>query len=59
LQNKPNDGLRYPKMVEKPPFMTRAEIERQVAAGGLTGPQIAELWHTLYPVVSLKTQQRV
>jgi hypothetical protein len=44
----PNDGLRFPKMVEKPPFMTRAEVERHVAAGGLTGPQVAELWHALY-----------
>jgi hypothetical protein len=27
----PNDGLRYPKIDEKPPFMTREEIERRIA----------------------------
>lgn len=30
----PGKGLRYPKLDEKPPFMTRADFERQVAAGG-------------------------
>ena len=30
----PYDGLRYPKSDEKPPFGTRAEIERQIP--GLT-----------------------
>jgi hypothetical protein len=30
----PNRGLRYPKADEKPPFMTMAEIKRQLAAGG-------------------------
>lgn len=30
----PSKGLRYPKGDEKPPFMTRAEIQRQAAAGG-------------------------
>jgi site-specific recombinase XerD len=30
----PNRGLRYPKADEKPPFMTMAEIKRQIAAGG-------------------------
>ena len=29
----PNRGLRYPKADEKPPFMTMAEIERQIAGG--------------------------
>ena len=29
----PNRGLRYPKSDEKPPFMTMAEIERQIAGG--------------------------
>src|SRR5262249_47020861 len=32
----PNRGLKYPKADEKPPFQTRAEIERQIARGGLT-----------------------
>jgi integrase len=44
----PRDGLRYPKTDEKPPFMTREEIERQIAAGGLTPHQRKELWHALY-----------
>jgi integrase len=49
----PTKGLRYPKADEKPPFMTMAEIERQLAAGGdpavlweclyLTAPEFAEL----------------
>src|SRR5579864_1982093 len=40
----PNRGLRYPKADEKPPFMTMAEIERQVAAGG----DPAVLWEAVY-----------
>lgn len=40
----PNRGLRYPKADEKPPFMTLAEIERQLAAGG----DPATLWEALY-----------
>jgi integrase len=39
----PNDGIRYPRSTEKPPFMTRKEIERQIAAGGTV-----DLWHALY-----------
>jgi integrase len=44
----PNDGLLYPKLDEKPPFMTREEIERQIAAGGLTDAQKKELWNALF-----------
>ncbi len=44
----PNKGLRYPKRDEKPPFQTRAEIERRVAGGGLTSGQISELWDALF-----------
>ena len=44
----PHDGLRYPKADEKPPFQTRAEIERRIAAGGLAKAQVAELWESLY-----------
>jgi integrase len=44
----PYVGLRYPKGDEKPPFQTREEIRRQVAAGGLKSEQIKELWHALY-----------
>ncbi len=44
----PNAGLVYPKEDELPPYQTREEIERQVAAGGLTEDQIDELWDALY-----------
>src|SRR5262249_37883129 len=44
----PNKGLVYPKGDELPPYQTREEIERQVAAGGMTRKQIAELWNALY-----------
>jgi integrase len=40
----PTQGLRYPKSDEKPPFMTMAEIKRQIAAGG--DPDT--LWEALY-----------
>jgi integrase len=40
----PAKGLRYPKSDEKPPFMTMAEIKRQIAAGG--DPDM--LWEALY-----------
>ena len=40
----PNRGLRYPKADEKPPFMTMAEIERQLASGG----DPAVLWEAVY-----------
>lgn len=42
----PMEGLVYPKVDEKPPFRTRAEIERQ--AEGLTEAQQDELWESLY-----------
>ena len=44
----PNDGLRYPKTDEKPPFQTRQEIQRRIARGGLGAEQIVELWECLY-----------
>ncbi len=44
----PNEGLRYPKTTEKPPFQTLAEIERQINAGGLSEAQQAELYDSLY-----------
>jgi integrase len=40
----PNRGLRYPKGDEKPPFMTMAEIKRQIAAGG----DADAMWEALY-----------
>ena len=48
----PNRGLRYPKADEKPPFMTMAEIERQIAAGG--DPDM--LWEALYLQASELTE---
>jgi integrase len=44
----PYEGLRYPKGDEKPPFQTREEIRRQIAAGGLKPAQVKELWEALY-----------
>ncbi len=44
----PNQGLVYPKTDEKPPFMTRQEIERKVALGGLTEKEKDSLWECLY-----------
>jgi integrase len=41
----PARGLRYPKGKEKPPFMTRAQIEREIASGH---EEPAELWECLY-----------
>ena len=44
----PNDGIRYPKTAEKPAFQTREEINRRIAAGGLTDAEKAEMWESLY-----------
>jgi integrase len=44
----PATGLTYPKFEDKPPFQTREEIERRIAAGGLKKKEIAELWDCLY-----------
>ena len=42
----PVDGLRYAKGDEKPPFQSRAEIERQLP--GLPKEKADELWEVLY-----------
>jgi integrase len=42
----PNEGLRYPKHDEKPPFQTREQIERQLP--GATDAERADLWDALY-----------
>lgn len=42
----PNEGLRYPKHDEKPPFQTREQIERQLL--GVTEAERADLWDALY-----------
>ncbi len=44
----PGRGLKYPKTNEKPPFQTRAEIERQIARGGLADAEIRQLWDSLF-----------
>ncbi len=46
--NFPSKVLRYAKTEEKPCFQTFAEIERQIAAGGLTSAQIDDLWDSLF-----------
>ena len=45
----PHKGLIYPKEDELPPYQTRDEIERQVAAGDLTPDQIDALWGCALP----------
>jgi len=44
----PYPGLRYPRTTEKPPFMTKAEVERRIKAG-LTKAEEADLWDAMYP----------
>ena len=43
----PSKGIRFAKSDEKPPFHTREQIERKIAAGGLTAEQIKELARSL------------
>lgn len=43
----PNDGLRFPKGVDKPSFMTRAQIERKITKG-MPKAEVADLWDALY-----------
>jgi site-specific recombinase XerD len=43
----PSKGLVYPKADEKPPFMTRKEIERKLH-NRMTAKERAELWDCLY-----------
>jgi hypothetical protein len=43
----PGRGLVYRKTREKPPFQTRAEIDRRIKRGGLTHEQKKELWESL------------
>ncbi len=44
----PNKGLRFAKFSDKPPFQTWAEIERQIACGGLSETEESALWDCLY-----------
>lgn len=52
----PNKGLRYPKVVEKPPFQTWAEIERQIERGGLSETDQMDLWDCLFLSVAEITE---
>lgn len=45
----PYKGLRYPRMTEKPPFMTKSEIEKRINAGGLDEAEKSDLWDAMYP----------
>jgi integrase len=44
----PNRGLRYPKLEEKPPFQTCADIERRIARGGLSKAEEVDLWQAAF-----------
>src|SRR4051812_13695484 len=44
-------GLRYPQVHDRPPFQTMSEIERKIAAGGLSQQEIAELWDSAFLTV--------
>ena len=44
----PNQGLRWPKTDEKPPFQTWAEIERQLEQDELITSEAELLWDCLY-----------
>ena len=47
----PMYGLNYPKTTEKPAFQTFAEIEAQIARGGLSESEQADLWDSLFLTV--------
>jgi integrase len=40
--------IKLPKPTEKPPFQTWKEIKKTIERGGLTDPQIEELWDCLF-----------
>lgn len=44
----PKDGLKYPRLAEKPPFRTWSEIQAIVDRGGLSPVEIEELWGSLF-----------
>ena len=44
----PTKGLIYAKVRAKPPFQTREQIERQLARGGISAPEIKDLWGSLF-----------
>lgn len=48
----PSRGLRYPKVSEKPPFQTWAEITRKIDTYRLSRDQQADLWECLFLTTS-------
>jgi len=44
----PKRGLKFPKLDERSPFQTYAQITRQIERGRVTANQEAELWDCLY-----------
>jgi integrase len=44
----PKKGLRYPKVSDKPPFQTIADIQRKIARGNLTESEIEDLWDAAF-----------
>ena len=48
----PIKGVKLPKRNEKPPFMTREEIEKVIKRGGLTAKQEAGLWECLFLTIA-------
>lgn len=48
----PTSGLKYPKAAERPPFQTWAEIEQQIARGGFSKHEQADLWDCLFLTVT-------
>jgi hypothetical protein len=44
----PSKGLIYAKTRAVPPFQTRAQIERQLARGGLSAAETKDLWASLF-----------
>lgn len=44
----PSKGLRYPKLIEKRPFQTFADIEARVTRGGLTKAEEGDLWEGVF-----------
>jgi len=44
----PLKGLRYPKLTEKPPFQTLAEIERRITQATMSEHEQSELWAALF-----------
>lgn len=44
----PNKGLKFSKTTQKHPFQTWEEIEREIAQGGMSKAEIADLWSCLF-----------